>query len=93
MQDMIVVDTKDALLVTDRAHAQQVKQVVDTLKADGRDEVVTHPYHTKPWGGVEALPKTRRNKSNKAPAPFRAPEHGKKPRRRKQMNQVYLRRK
>lgn len=55
MQDMIVVDTKDALLVTDRAHAQQVKQVVDTLKANGRDEVVTHPYHTKPWGGVEAL--------------------------------------
>lgn len=55
MQDVIVVDTKDALLVTDRAHAQQVKQVVETLKADGRAEVVSHLYHTRPWGGTEAL--------------------------------------
>lgn len=55
MDDVIVVDTKDALLVTNRAHAQQVKQVVEALKSSNRSEVVSHPYHTRSWGGIEDL--------------------------------------
>ncbi|MDP3340492.1 sugar phosphate nucleotidyltransferase [Frigidibacter sp.] len=55
MDDLIVVDTKDALLVTDRKHAQQVKLVVEKLKSGGRREVVTHPFHNHAWGGIEAL--------------------------------------
>lgn len=34
--DVVVVDTGDALLVTTRDHAQQVKNIVDRLKQDGR---------------------------------------------------------
>ncbi|KAE8764639.1 mannose-1-phosphate guanylyltransferase [Georgenia thermotolerans] len=37
--DAVVVDTPDAVLVTTRAHAQQVKQVVDLLR-DGRDRLL-----------------------------------------------------
>ena len=55
MDDVIVVDTKDALLVTNRAHAQKVKQVVEALKSGNRAEVVRHMYHSKPWGKVEDL--------------------------------------
>ena len=55
MNDVVVVDTKDALLVTDRAHTQQVKQVVEALKSTGRSEVVSHLYHERSWGGVEDL--------------------------------------
>jgi mannose-1-phosphate guanylyltransferase/mannose-6-phosphate isomerase len=55
MDDVIVVDTKDALLVTNRAHAQKVKQVVETLKSTNRAEVISHAYATKSWGGVEDL--------------------------------------
>ena len=55
MSDLIVVDTKDALLVTDRKHAQQVKLVVEKLKSGGRTEVVTHRYHNHVWGQIEAL--------------------------------------
>lgn len=55
MEDVIVVDTKDALLVTNKAHAQKVKQVVEALKAKNRAEVITHAYASKPWGGVEDL--------------------------------------
>jgi mannose-1-phosphate guanylyltransferase/mannose-6-phosphate isomerase len=55
MDDVIVVDTKDALLVTNRANAQKVKQVVETLKSSNRAEVVSHPYATKSWGGIEGL--------------------------------------
>lgn len=55
MNDVIVVDTKDALLVTNRAHAQKVKQVVDLLKASGRAEIESHSFHATPWGGIEDL--------------------------------------
>lgn len=55
MDDVIVVDTKDALLVTKRAHAQKVKEVVETLKSSNRSEVLTHAYATKPWGKIEDL--------------------------------------
>jgi mannose-1-phosphate guanylyltransferase len=40
VQDIVVVDTPDALLVTTRANAQRVKSVVDALKLSGRSEVL-----------------------------------------------------
>ena len=39
LSDVVVVDTPDALLVTTRSRAQDVKAVVDALKADGREEL------------------------------------------------------
>jgi mannose-1-phosphate guanylyltransferase len=39
LEDVVVVDTEDALLVTDRAHAQDVKSVVEALKQTGRAEL------------------------------------------------------
>lgn len=39
LDDVVVVDTPDALLVTTRAHAQAVKQVVGGLKDDGRADL------------------------------------------------------
>lgn len=40
LQDVVVIRTSDALLVTSRAHAQQVKDVVATLKERGRTDLV-----------------------------------------------------
>ncbi|KRC66056.1 mannose-1-phosphate guanylyltransferase [Aeromicrobium sp. Root236] len=40
LRDVVVVRTSDALLVTTRAHAQQVKDVVSLLKDRGRADVV-----------------------------------------------------
>lgn len=57
MNDIIVVDTKDALLVTDRKSAQLVKLAVDELKSIGRAEVVSHRCRTEAWGVIEALAK------------------------------------
>jgi mannose-1-phosphate guanylyltransferase len=39
LEDVVVVDTGDALLVTTTAHAQGVKAVVDALKASGRTDL------------------------------------------------------
>ena len=40
VNDIVVVDTPDALLVTTTANAQRVKSVVDALKLSGRDDVL-----------------------------------------------------
>ena len=40
VNDIVVVDTEDALLVTTTANAQRVKAVVDALKLSGRSDVL-----------------------------------------------------
>ena len=40
IEDVVVVDTEDALLVTTTEHAQEVKKAVEALKAEGVDEVL-----------------------------------------------------
>jgi len=40
VQDIVVVDTPDALLVTTRENAQRVKSVVDAIKMSGRDDLL-----------------------------------------------------
>lgn len=40
LDDVVVVDTPDALLVTSRVHAQRVRDVVAALRAGGRDDLV-----------------------------------------------------
>ncbi len=40
LEDMIVVATKDAILIAPRDRAQDVKQIVERLKEDGRDDLL-----------------------------------------------------
>jgi mannose-1-phosphate guanylyltransferase len=40
LEDVIVVDTADALLVTTKEHAQRVKALVDVLKQSGHSELL-----------------------------------------------------
>ena len=40
LEDVIVVDTPDALLITTKEHAQKVKALVDTLKQTGHSELL-----------------------------------------------------
>jgi mannose-1-phosphate guanylyltransferase / mannose-6-phosphate isomerase len=55
LNDMIVVDTPDALLVMNRNNAQDVKQIVDHLKQQNRREVHTHAQREAHWGQEETL--------------------------------------
>ena len=50
VEDLIVVATPDAVLVTCREKSQDVKLIVDQLKASGRDEHVAHTVVHRPWG-------------------------------------------
>jgi mannose-1-phosphate guanylyltransferase/mannose-6-phosphate isomerase len=60
VDDLVVVATPDAVLVTSRDKAEQVKDLVEELKAQGREQAVTHVRVHRPWGyyqGVDAGPR------------------------------------
>ena len=55
LKDVVIVETADAVLVVNKACAQDVKKVVDYLKHNGRNE---HEFHTRvfrPWGWYEGI--------------------------------------
>ncbi|USG61306.1 mannose-1-phosphate guanylyltransferase/mannose-6-phosphate isomerase [Sneathiella marina] len=54
-ENLIVVSTKDALLVVDRNNVSQVKQLVEQLRSDERIEVVENLRMYRPWGDYETL--------------------------------------
>jgi mannose-1-phosphate guanylyltransferase/mannose-1-phosphate guanylyltransferase/mannose-6-phosphate isomerase len=55
MQDAVVVTSADAVLVCPRDRAQDVKAIVDALKARGRKEGTEHRRMYRPWGFYEGL--------------------------------------
>lgn len=55
VNDLIVVETKDAVLVAHKDHVQDVKRVVEKLKADGRKEYISHREVYRPWGVYDAI--------------------------------------
>jgi mannose-1-phosphate guanylyltransferase / mannose-6-phosphate isomerase len=55
VEDMVVVDTPDAVLVAARSHAQDVKKLVDQLKAAGRPEHMFHRKMYRPWGSYDSI--------------------------------------
>ncbi len=60
LEDAVLVVTEDAVLAMHRDHAQDVKTVVDRLKAAGRHEAVAHNRVYRPWGFFESLIKGAR---------------------------------
>jgi len=55
LDDVFVVATKDAVLVSSKDKAQAVKDIVAELTARGRGEVATHRRVYRPWGWYEGL--------------------------------------
>jgi mannose-1-phosphate guanylyltransferase/mannose-6-phosphate isomerase len=55
LTDTIVVATSDVVLVADKAHDQEVKQVVERLRTWGRPEAAAHSVVYRPWGSYEAI--------------------------------------
>ncbi|HWT72790.1 MAG TPA: mannose-1-phosphate guanylyltransferase/mannose-6-phosphate isomerase [Oxalicibacterium sp.] len=55
MDNVIVVETKDAVLITCRDEVQRVKQVVDYLKKNNRCEHLNHTKVYRPWGSYEPI--------------------------------------
>ncbi|MGL1863758.1 MAG: mannose-1-phosphate guanylyltransferase/mannose-6-phosphate isomerase [Pseudodesulfovibrio sp.] len=55
VEDMIMVQTRDATLTCPMKSVQYVRDVVDTLKAEGSQLVESHPTVVRPWGSYCVL--------------------------------------
>ena len=55
VEDLIVVVTQDAVMVSHRDRAQDVKHMVSRLKKAGRKEATAHNRMYRPWGFYESL--------------------------------------
>ena len=55
VDDLIVVETDDAVLVAAKHRVQEVKQVVAKLKADQRSQAALHREVHRPWGSYDSI--------------------------------------
>ncbi len=55
LDDVVVVETADAVLVADRARSQEVKKIVTRLSAQARGEPSLHRKVARPWGWYDSI--------------------------------------
>jgi mannose-1-phosphate guanylyltransferase/mannose-6-phosphate isomerase len=55
VEDLIIVATSDAVLVTRKDRDQDVKRIVERLKAEGREAATQSPQVHRPWGFYQSI--------------------------------------
>jgi mannose-1-phosphate guanylyltransferase len=55
VENLVIVDTADAVLIAHRDHLQRVKEVVGELKARGHEAYRLHRTVSRPWGAYTVL--------------------------------------
>lgn len=60
VQDLIVINTKDAVLVAHKDNVQNVKNIVAKLEQDSRSEHINHRVVQRPWGFYDSVDNSER---------------------------------
>lgn len=60
IKDIVVVETKDAVLVAHKDRVQGIRKIVDHLKSGGRHEYLEQREVFRPWGSYDSLEKNQR---------------------------------
>lgn len=55
LDDLVIVDTDDALLVLPKSRAQDIRRIVKRLQNEQRSECSAHRQVTRPWGSYDAI--------------------------------------
>jgi mannose-1-phosphate guanylyltransferase/mannose-1-phosphate guanylyltransferase/mannose-6-phosphate isomerase len=55
LEDVAIVETSDAVLVSDKDHLQKIKDVVPTLEGLSYSQATKHPTDYRPWGHFDSL--------------------------------------
>jgi mannose-1-phosphate guanylyltransferase/mannose-6-phosphate isomerase len=55
VQNLVVVETPDAVLVADRSRSQDVKHIVNALQRQSREEHTLHRKVHRPWGWYDSI--------------------------------------
>ena len=62
VEDLLIVDTEDALLVAHASRAQDVKRITDRLRAEGHEAQKLHCTVHRPWGSFTVLEESAHHK-------------------------------
>jgi mannose-1-phosphate guanylyltransferase/mannose-6-phosphate isomerase len=62
LDNVIVIETADAILVADRSKSQDVKHIVNQLEAQKREEKTLHRKVARPWGWYDSVDEGERFK-------------------------------
>lgn len=60
VKNLVVINTKDAVLVAHKDEAQHVKSIVAKLKKNGRSEAIMHREVHRPWGKYDSIDSSER---------------------------------
>jgi len=55
LQNVVIVETADAILVMDKSQSQKTKKLVEKLQAGNRPESSTHRQVYRPWGSFDSI--------------------------------------
>ncbi len=55
VENLVVIETKDAVLVADKSKVQDIKKIVETLKQQNRTEHFCHREVYRPWGKYDSI--------------------------------------
>lgn len=62
VNDLVIIETADAVLVANRANSQEVKAIVKRLDMEGREEKNLHRKVNRPWGWYDSVDEGERFK-------------------------------
>jgi mannose-1-phosphate guanylyltransferase/mannose-6-phosphate isomerase len=54
-EDMVIIDSDDAIMIAAKNKTQDVKKVVEKLKNENRSESLTHRKVYRPWGSYDSI--------------------------------------
>lgn len=55
VNNLVIIETSDAIMIADRSHSHQIKTIIDKLKHLNRGELILHRKVSRPWGWYDNL--------------------------------------
>ena len=65
VNDLVIVETDDAVMISSKDRVQEVKQIVDQLKVLGRSEANIHRKAYRPWGHYDLVDTGERHQTKR----------------------------
>ena len=65
INDLVVIETADAVMIAPKDRVQEVKQIVDQLKQRGRSEADLHRKASRPWGNYDLVDSGERHQTKR----------------------------
>ncbi len=65
VENLVIIDTQDALLVANKDNVQDIKLIVNKLKQAGRSETLEHKTVYRPWGHYTSISKGQRHQTKR----------------------------